>query len=52
MKDDRGDNDLEIVIDELTRQKQYLQFQCRKAGDTIEGYQMLVEVHKTGDLWN
>ena len=46
MKDDRGDNDLEVVIDKLTKQKQYLQFQCRKAGDTIKGYQMLVEEQK------
>jgi hypothetical protein len=38
MKDDRGDNDLEVVIDKLTKQKEFLQFQCRKAGNTIEGY--------------
>ena len=50
MKDDRGDNDLEVVIDKLTKQKQYLQFQCRKAGDTIKGYQMLVEEHKK-EIW-
>ena len=52
MKDDRGDNDLEVVIDKLTKQKQYLQFQCRKAGDTIKGYQMLVEEQKTRNLGN
>ena len=50
MKDDRGDNDLEVVIDKLTKQKQYLQFQCRKARDTIKGYQMLVEEQKK-DIW-
>ena len=50
MKDDRGDNDLEMVIDKLTKQKQYLQFQCRKAGDTIKGYQMLVEEQKK-EIW-
>ena len=50
MKDDRGDNDLEVVIDKLTKQKQYLQFQCRKAGDTIKGYQMLVEEQKK-EIW-
>ena len=50
MKDDRGDNDLEVVIDKLTKQKQYLQSQCRKAGDTIKGYQMLVEEQKK-EIW-
>ena len=50
MKDDRGDNDLEVVIDKLIKQKQYLQFQCRKAGDTIKGYQMLVEEQKK-EIW-
>ena len=37
-------------IDRLTKQKQYLQFQCRKAGDTIKGYQMLVKEQKK-DIW-
>ena len=46
MKDDRGDNDLEVVIDKLTKQKELLQFKCRQAGDTIKGYQMLVEEQK------
>ena len=46
MKDDRGDNDLEVVIDKLTKQKEFLQFQCRKAGDTIKGYKMLLEEQK------
>ena len=50
MKDDRGDNDLEVVIDKLTKQKQYLQFQCRKAGDAIKGYQMLFEEQKK-EIW-
>ena len=50
MKDDRGDNDLEVVIDKLTKQKQYLQFQCRKAGDTISGYKLLVEEQKK-EIW-
>ena len=50
MKDDRGDNDLAGVIDKLTQQKQYLQFQCRKAGDPIKGYQMLVEEQKK-EIW-
>ena len=40
MKDDRGDNDLEVVIDKLTKQKELLQFQCRKAGYTISGYKL------------
>ena len=46
MKDDRGDNDLEVIIDKLTKQKELLQFQCRKAGDTISGYKLLVEEQK------
>ena len=50
MKDDRGDNDLEVVIDKLTKQKEYLQFQCRKAGDTISGYKLLVEEQKK-EIW-
>ena len=50
MKDDRGDNDLEVVIDKLTKQKEFLQFQCRKAGTTIEGYKMLIEEQKK-EIW-
>ena len=50
MKDDRGDNDLEVVIDKLTKQKEFLQFQCRKAGDTIKGYKMLLEEQKK-EIW-
>ncbi len=50
MKDDRGDNDLEVVIDKLTKQKEFLQFQCRKAGDTISGYKLLVEEQKK-EIW-
>ena len=46
MKDDRGNNDLEVIIDRLTKQKELLQFQCRKAGDTISGYKMLIEEQK------
>ena len=37
-------------IDRLTKQKQYLKFQCRKAGDTIKGYQLLVKEQKK-DIW-
>ena len=50
MKDDRGDNDLEVIIDKLTKQKELLQFQCRKAGDTISGYKLLVEEQKK-EIW-
>ena len=50
MKDDRGDNDLEVVIDKLTKQNEFLQFQCRKAGDTIKGYRFLVE-EQTKEIW-
>ena len=50
MKDDRGDNDLEVVIDKLTKQKELLQFQCRKAGDTISGYKLLIEEQKK-EIW-
>lgn len=35
-KSDRGDNDLEEVIDKLTKQKEYLQEQLRKAGEEIK----------------
>ena len=48
--DGRVYNDSEVIIDKLTKQKQYLQFQCRKAGDTIKGYQILVEEHKK-EIW-
>ena len=50
MKDDRGDNDLEVVIDKLTKQKELLQFQCKKAWDTISGYKLLVEEQKK-EIW-
>jgi len=50
MKDSRGDNDLEVVIDKLTKQKELLQFQCRKAGDTIAGYKMVIEENKK-EIW-
>jgi hypothetical protein len=50
MKDDRGNNDLEVIIDKLTKQKEFLQFQCRKAGDTIKGYKMLLEEQKK-EIW-
>jgi len=50
MKDDRGDNDLEVVIDKLTKQKEFLQFQCKKAGDTITGYKMLLDEQKK-EIW-
>ena len=46
MKDDRGYNDLEVIIDRLTKQKELLQLQCRKAGDTISGYINLIEEQK------
>jgi cell division protein FtsB len=32
---DRGPNDLEQQIEDLTKQKEYLQKQCRKAGGAI-----------------
>ena len=51
MKDDRGDDDLEVVINKLTKQKELLQFKCRQSGDTIKGYQSLVEEQKK-DIWN
>ena len=50
MKDDRGDNDLEVIIDRLTKQKELLQFQCRKTGDTISGYKFFVEEQKK-EIW-
>jgi hypothetical protein len=50
MKDDRGDNDLEVIIDRLTKQKELLQFQCRKAADTISGYKLVIEEQKK-EIW-
>ena len=50
MKDDRGDNDLEVIIDKLTKQKELLQFQCRKAADTISGYKLVIEEQKK-EIW-
>ena len=50
MKDDRGDNDLEVIIDRLTKQKKLLQFQCRKAADTISGYKLVIEEQKK-EIW-
>ena len=50
MKDDRGDNDLEVIIDRLTKQKELLQFQCRKAADNISGYKLVIEEQKK-EIW-
>ena len=35
IKDNRGPGDLERKIEDLTKQKEYLQRQCRKAGAAI-----------------
>tara|TARA_R110002020_G_scaffold455864_1_gene672102 strand:- start:512 stop:712 length:201 start_codon:yes stop_codon:yes gene_type:complete len=35
MTDERGTSDLERKIEDLTKQKQYLQRQCRKAAQAI-----------------
>ena len=35
MENKRGPNDLEQRIEDLEKQKEYLQGQCRKAGKTI-----------------
>ena len=35
IKEDRGPNDLELQIDMLTKQKEYLQSKCREAGDKL-----------------
>ena len=35
IKEDRGPNDLEIKIEMLTKQKEYLQSKCREAGDKL-----------------
>ena len=35
IKDKRGPGDLERKIEDLTKQKEYLQRQCRKAGEAI-----------------
>jgi len=49
-KDYRGELDLEVQIERLTKQKRYLQSKCREAGDTIKGYKILVELQKK-ELW-
>ena len=35
IKEDRGPNDLEIQIEMLTKQKEYLQSKCREAGEKL-----------------
>ena len=35
IKEDRGPNDLEVQIEMLTKQKEYLQSKCREAGEAI-----------------
>ena len=35
IKEDRGPNDLELQIDMLTKQKEYLQSKCRQAGEKL-----------------
>ena len=35
IKEDRGPNDLEVRIEMLTKQKQYLQSKCREAGEKL-----------------
>ena len=36
MKDDRGNSDLTKIIEDLTKQKQFLQDKCRQAGQNIK----------------
>tara|TARA_R110000868_G_scaffold107838_2_gene294863 strand:+ start:488 stop:748 length:261 start_codon:yes stop_codon:yes gene_type:complete len=45
-KSDRGDNDLEEVIDKLTKQKEYLQEQLRKAGLEIKNLEAEVKYER------
>ena len=35
IKEDRGFSDLELQIDMLKKQKEYLQKQCRRAGEAV-----------------
>ena len=35
IKEDRGPNDLEVRIEMLTKQKEYLQSKCREAGQKL-----------------
>ena len=37
IKEDRGDGDLTLVIDMLTKLKEFLQKKCREAGQVIDG---------------
>ena len=36
IKEDRGPNDLELQIEILTKQKEYLQSKCREAGEKLK----------------
>ena len=35
IKEDRGPNDLEVRIEMLTKQKEYLQSKCRETGEKL-----------------
>ena len=35
IKEDRGPNDLEVRIEMLTKQKEYLQSKCKEAGEKL-----------------
>ena len=35
IKEDKGPNDLEVRIEMLTKQKEYLQSKCREAGEKL-----------------
>jgi len=35
IKEDRGPNDLELQIEMLTKQKEFLQSKCREAGEKL-----------------
>ena len=41
--EDRGQNDLTLQIEMLTKQKEFLQFKCREAGATILKLEQLIK---------
>lgn len=43
IREDRGPNDLELQIDMLTKQKEYMQRKCREAGTAVLDMQMKID---------
>ena len=43
IQEDRGPNDLELQIEMLTKQKEYLQSKCRQAGAAVLDMQLKMD---------